>query len=128
MSSCDDGDPVHEEGSGDGGEGHQPEPEENKDLLIDDVQGEHAQAILFLNSSGRTVLVEGALGHLREDGLHWVSPVLALHVGVLNNVHPVGAEGVTQKEVSEVDLTDGVDEVENLAEKEPEIIYQLIIN
>jgi hypothetical protein len=41
-----------------------PEPEEDIDFLVDDVLSENAKSILILNSTGRTVLVERALGHL----------------------------------------------------------------
>ena len=52
--------------AGPDGHGDEPEPQEDVDLLVDDVQGKHAQAVLLLNSSRRTILVESALGHLKR--------------------------------------------------------------
>ena len=66
LTSQNDWEPVDEDESGDDGQEDHPEPEEDVDLLIDDVQGKHTQAVLFLNSSRRTILVESALGHLKR--------------------------------------------------------------
>ena len=49
---------------GEEGEDDEPEPEEDVDLLVDDVEGEHAQAVVPGDGAARSVLVEGALGHL----------------------------------------------------------------
>jgi hypothetical protein len=48
------------------GESDEPEPEEDVDLLVDDVHGEDAETVLVLNRSRGTVVVERALGHLEE--------------------------------------------------------------
>jgi hypothetical protein len=45
-------------------ERNSPEPEEDVDLFVDDVLGENAEAVLVLDSTGGTVLVERALRHL----------------------------------------------------------------
>ena len=47
----------------------QPEPDKDKDLLIDDVQRQNAKSILVLYSSRWTILVEGTLGDLRVKNL-----------------------------------------------------------
>jgi hypothetical protein len=41
-----------------------PEPEKDVNLLVDDVLSENAKAVLDLNSTGGTVLMEGAFRHL----------------------------------------------------------------
>jgi hypothetical protein len=41
-----------------------PEPEKDVNLLVDDILSENAKAILDLNSTGGTVLMEGAFRHL----------------------------------------------------------------
>ena len=51
--------------SGDG-QDDEPEPEEDIDLLVDDVEGEDAEPIKLLHRPGRTKLVECALGHLKQ--------------------------------------------------------------
>jgi hypothetical protein len=45
-------------------ERNSPEPQEDVDLFVDDVLGENAEAVLVLDSTGGTVLVERALRHL----------------------------------------------------------------
>ena len=51
--------------SSDNGKEDKPEPKENIDLLIDDVEGEDAESINFLHRSRRTVLVEGTFCDLQ---------------------------------------------------------------
>jgi hypothetical protein len=43
------------------------EPQEDVDLLIDDIQSEHAQPVLVLDRAGGTILVKGALGNLIHE-------------------------------------------------------------
>ena len=57
----DDGADVDEVQDGDDGQEDEPEPEEDEDLLVDDVGGEHAQGVVLLEGALVTVLVEGAL-------------------------------------------------------------------
>ena len=64
AGSEEDSDAVDEEDAGDGGDDDEPEPEEDVDLLIDDVEGQHAQAVMPLRGPARPELVEAALGHL----------------------------------------------------------------
>ena len=47
------------------GDGDEPEPEEDVDLFVDDVVGQHAQAVLVLNRAGRTVLEKGQKSYPR---------------------------------------------------------------
>ena len=44
----DDGEPEDEEEAGDEGEEEQPEPEEDVDLLVDDVDGQQAECVVGL--------------------------------------------------------------------------------
>ena len=53
---------VDEVEDGDDGQEDEPEPQEHEDLLVDDVEGEHAQGVVLLQGARVTVLVEGALG------------------------------------------------------------------
>ena len=57
---------VEEEDPGDGGHHDQPEPDQDEDLLVDDVQRQNAEAVLELHTSRRTVLVERTFGNLKE--------------------------------------------------------------
>ena len=58
----DDGADVDEVQDGDDGQEDEPEPEEDEDLLVDDVGGEHAEGVVLLERAGVAVLVEGTLG------------------------------------------------------------------
>ena len=57
-------------------EDEKPEPQEDVDLLVDNVQREYAQGVVFLHFARSTKLVERALRHPRKDVDHWVQPVL----------------------------------------------------
>ena len=51
---------------GPSGQGEKPEPQENVDFLIDDIDGQNAQVISSLHGTGRTIFVKSTFGHLRE--------------------------------------------------------------
>lgn len=61
-----DGETVQEREAADDSQEDEPEPEEDVDLLVDDVERKHAQTVDPLSCSGRTKLVEGALGNFGE--------------------------------------------------------------
>jgi len=44
----------------------EPEPQEDVDFLVDNVEGQQAQRVVLLHLAGRPELVEGALGHSGE--------------------------------------------------------------
>ena len=52
---------------GDDGEDDEPEPEEDVDLLVDDVHAQHAEGVETLDRAGASVLVEDALCHLMDQ-------------------------------------------------------------
>ena len=89
---------------GPGGEDDVPEPQEDVDLLVDDVHGEDAEAVLVLDRAGGAVLVEGALGHLGEDAVHGVDPVLERALGEGEGLEAVAGELAPEEDVHQVDL------------------------
>ena len=97
--------PDHEVDGGPHGEPDEPEPQEHVDLLVDDVHGQNAEAVLALDRAGGTVLVEGALGHLGEDAVHGVVPRLDGGLGRGEHVGAVLGEHATEEQVHQVDLT-----------------------
>jgi hypothetical protein len=50
----------------DDGQNDEPEPEEDIDLLVDDVEREDAETVELLDGAGGAELVKGALGDLKE--------------------------------------------------------------
>ena len=65
-SAEDDGDAVEEEDAGDGGDHDEPEPEEDVDLLVDDVQRQDTESVMSLSGAAGTKLVKTALGDLKQ--------------------------------------------------------------
>ena len=61
-------------------EDDEPEPEEDIDLLVEDVDGKNTLGIVSLDIAAGTVLVEGALGHPGKHPGHRVCPALLLHL------------------------------------------------
>ena len=120
LEAGDDGHPVEDGHGGDHGENDEPEPEKDEDLLVDDVEGKDAEAVVLGHGARGTVHVEGALGHLREHRVHWVGSDLRVHRSHLDNLCPVGGELVAEEPVGEVDLADHVDQGQQLAEEEVE--------
>lgn len=102
-------------GNAEHGDKPEPEPEEHKDLLVDDVHRQHTQALQLLDGAGRTVLVERAHGYLGKDAIHRVGAVLAVVQTELQRLHAVRAELAVEKVVQEPQLADDVDQVEQLA-------------
>ena len=62
--------------------------------------------------------MEGTLRHLGEHFGHGIGPIFALHLRVSHDIQAVGGELVAEEVVGEVDLSEDVDEVEDLAEEE----------
>ncbi len=63
----DDCEHVQEVHGGQDGQEDEPEPQEDVDLLVDDVEGQHAHGVVLLDRAGGTVLVEVALGHPKKE-------------------------------------------------------------
>ena len=58
-----------------------PEPQENVNLFIDDVQRKDAERVVFLHLTRSTELVKGAFGHSRKDVHHGVEAVFLIALG-----------------------------------------------
>ena len=118
--------PDHEMDGGPHCKSDEPEPEEDVDLLVDDVDGKNTLGIMSLNITTGTVLVEGALGHPGEHPGHRVGPALLLHLNKGGRVDPVLGELVAEEAVGEEDLTDDVDQVETVGEEDvdgPAVVF-----
>ena len=101
-------------------EDDEPEPEEDIDLLVEDVDGKDTLGIMSLDVTTGTVLVEGALGNPGKHPRHRVRPPLLLHLYEGGRGDAVGGELVAEEEVREEDLTDDVDQVETVGAEDVE--------
>ena len=70
--------PVHDSKGTAGDEDDEPEPENEENLLVHNVQREKAHGVKFVNLSDGAVGEEVTLGHLGEDLMHWVNPIQLL--------------------------------------------------
>ena len=85
-------------------------------LLVEDVDGHDAEGVVVLDGARGSVLAEAALGHLWEDSVHGILPGVQVHFTLCEHITSELGELVAKEHVCQVDLTDHVDEVENLAE------------
>lgn len=72
--------PVYDGDKGEDGQDDEPEPEEDVDLLVDDVEREDTHCVVFLQLAGDAVFEEGAFGHPGKDLDHWVHAVFLVAV------------------------------------------------
>lgn len=97
---------VQHSGAGHNRQDDEPEPEEDVDLLVEDVERQYAERVQLLYRSGGTVFVEGALGHAREHLDHRVGTLLLIHVAEREHLRAVCEESSAQEEVDEEYVTD----------------------
>ena len=98
AGSEEDSDAVDEEDAGDGGDDDEPEPEEDVDLLVNDVEGQHAQAVMSLRGPTRPELVEAALGHL-EIIMVIIITIIIIYLITLGNTTARGS-GLSSASIS----------------------------
>ena len=111
--------------AGDGDQDDQPEPDEHVQLLVDNVDGKHAERVVGLDGSTGSVLLVQTFCHPREDSGHGVNPVLRVVFNIIDHLQAVRAELPAEEQVNEVDVGQDVDEGEQLAEDHlcgPEIV------
>lgn len=104
--------------AGDDAHDDEPEPQEDVNLFVNDVQGQDAQTVELLDRTGRTEFVERALGDFGKDSSHRIFAFLWLQLRHGQHVGAVRREFSAEKEIHEVNLSDDVDKVENLAQEE----------
>ena len=100
------------------GQHNVPKPEEDEDLLIDDVHTENAESVKVLDCAGASVLLESTFGDPGEDAGHGGHPVLRVLVGEAEHLEAILREGVPEERVGQADLKDDIDQIEELAEIE----------
>ena len=101
-------------------EDDEPEPEEDIDLLVEDVDGKNTLGIMSLDIPTGSVLVEGALGDPGKYPGHRVRSALLLHLHKGGRVDAVLGELVAEEAVREEDLADDIDEVERVGQEGPD--------
>ena len=89
----DDDQSVEHDHEGHGGQQQEPEPEEDVNLFVDNIDGQDAEGVVALDLARRAKLVEGALGHSREDVDDGVDPVLLVPQGEGDDLHAKCEEG-----------------------------------
>ena len=84
---------VHDRKDCEGGEKYHPEPEENVNLLIDDIDGQNTDCIVGLGSSRRTVLEKGAFRDSRKYSGHWIDTFFRVGLQETQHFNPISTAG-----------------------------------
>ena len=100
----DDHQPVQHNQGSEEREHKEVEPQEDVDLLIDNVDGQDTECIVTLDVARGTELVEGALGHAGKDVDDRVHPILFITHGKGYNLDTKGEEGPTEESVHQKQL------------------------
>ena len=104
LRADDNDDPVDDDEEAKDGERDEPEPEEDVDLLVDDVEREKTERVVLLDLSRRSELVERALGHPREHVDQRVEPVLLVLLGERDDLQTEGEERPVEEAIHEKHL------------------------
>ena len=110
--------PVDQPDTGDRGQEHEPEVEEDVDLLIDDVQRKNTQSIVVLDGARGPIFVKLTLGNFGEHFVHRIHPGIKVLLRHSEDLSAKLGELVTEEHVREVDLHEDVDQVEEFTEDE----------
>lgn len=119
---------VDERDSRDNRDNDEPKPQEDVDLLIDDVEGEDTEPVVVDDIPGRSVLVEGTLGNFGEDLGHRIHSFIGILLSEGEDLTPIGRELIAQEHVHEENLPDHIDKVEELTEEEAEGVKVVILD
>uniref|UniRef100_A0A2M4DBK8 Putative secreted protein n=1 Tax=Anopheles darlingi TaxID=43151 RepID=A0A2M4DBK8_ANODA len=109
-------------------EQNEPEPEEDVDLFVKNIQRQHAESIVLLNATRGTVLMERTLGNAREYLDHGIRTILLIHVGEAQYIGSIGEESATEEFIDKEDITDHIDKVQCLADKVTEGVRIVCVN
>lgn len=80
--------PVQNDTQSESSQAEEPEPEEYVYLLVDNVERQNADCVMALDLPWHAELVEGALGHPREDEDHWIRAVFLVRFHEPDHVDP----------------------------------------
>lgn len=112
----DDGHSVDQDDSGNNGNQNKPEPEEDVNLLIDDVEGKNTEGIMLLDISWRPISMESTLCHPGKDFDHGVDSIHLISLRMSQDIQSIRRKSSSQEGIYDVHLTDDIDEVEDFAE------------
>ncbi len=100
-----DGEAVDQHQEGQQPQEEQPEPDEDVNLLVDNVERQDAEGVVLLNVARRAKLVKGALGHSREDIDHGIDAIFLITVGKGHHFDAIREKGPIKEPVQEEHLT-----------------------
>ena len=103
-------------------------PQENVDLLIDNIKGQDTESIVVNNIPGGTIFVKGALGHFGKYLGHGIHSFIRILLSESQDLTSISCEFIAQKHIHEENLTHDIDKIEKLTEEEPEGIEIMILD
>jgi len=118
VSGKDSGCSERKEDAGPDNKQEKPEPKENIDLLVDNVDREDAEAVVVDNSSRGPILMKGALGHFGEDPCHRVCSFFDVLSSQPHHLEAISCKLAIEEDVHQPHLAKHVHQVQQLAENE----------
>jgi len=102
---------------GENGNNPEPEPQAKIDLLVDNIERKSASSVRLGDITGRAITAVLALGHSREDFQQWLSAELVDIAGIIVvQFQSECGEDIAQEDVSDLNLEEDIEEVEQFAE------------
>ena len=113
---------IHDGTCRQNGQNDEPEPQEDVNLLIENVERKHTQRIVLLDAARASVFVEAALCQSREHLNHWIGTILLVHVGEFEDVSAVRQKRTAQELVHDDDVGHHIHEIQYFTEEIPKRI------
>lgn len=93
------------------GQNNKPEPQEDVDFLVENVQSEDAKRIVLLYTPRRSVFVKNTLGDAWKDLNHGIASILLVHVGETQHVRAIGQKCSAQEFVDEENVGNNIGQI-----------------
>ena len=113
---------INDKHSGDNSKKNHPKPDKNKDLLINDIQGQNAKSVFLFNCSRSSIFMESTFGDFWKNSFHGIRSIFRFHSSIVQNITTVCHELTAQKEIDEVHLNKDVNEIEDFTNKKSQCV------
>ena len=100
----DDDDPIDDDQKTQDGKSDEPEPQKDVDLLVDDVEGQQTESIVFLDLSRRSEFVKSAFGHSWEHVDQWIEAVFLVLLCEGDHLKSKSQKGSVEKTIHQKNL------------------------
>jgi len=112
-----DEDAVNDDQEGKRQKEQQPEPQEDVNLLVDNVQRQDAHGVVLFNLAGSSEFVKRTFGHPGKDVHHWIDTILLITLGKGDHLDAKSKKGAVKEPIHQEHLAEDIEQCKELAEK-----------